>query len=292
MNPGTVRAAGAVLWRDGERDREVVLVRRPDRGDWTLPQGELKNGEHPIIGAVREVEEETGLPPVLGRRLPARQQLKDGRPRRVEWWAATSERLLEVEDVEWVPIGEARERLTHDHDVQVIDDFRAGPAETFPIILLRHLSAGDKRSWPGSDLLRPLDEVGRADALALPRMLNTYGNPRVVSSATARCTESLLPYTVECDAPMRTERAFTVGRGGRGYEVEEAREGFARILDEGLPTVVCTHGELIPELITEALTRMGAPLPRQRGLRKGSFWVLHVSVDGALAGVERHDVRG
>lgn len=304
MNPGgylePIRAGGAVLWRDGANGREVVLIRRPNRGDRTLPKGKLKNGEHPIGGAVREVEEETGLVPVLGRRLPTQRYLKDGWPKQVEWWAATPrnpggeidyEPNDEVESVEWVPVGQAREKLTYAHDAKVIDDFRAGPARTFPIILLRHLAAGDKRAWNGSDLLRPLDETGRAEALSLPRVLCAYGDLRAVSSAAARCTESLLPYTVECDARMRTEPAFTVGRDGKGYEVDRAREAFARVLDEGLPTVVCTHGELVPELLTEALTRFGMPLSRQRGLRKGSFWVLHVSVDGALAAVERHHVR-
>ncbi|MEU3306746.1 NUDIX domain-containing protein [Nocardiopsis sp. NPDC006832] len=304
MNPGgylePIRAGGAVLWRDGANDREVVLIRRPNRGDWTLPKGKLKNGEHPIGGAVREVEEETGLVPVLGRRLPTQRYFKDGWPKRVEWWAATPrnpggevdyEPNEEIERVEWVPVERARERLTYAHDAKVIDDFRAGPARTFPIVLLRHLSAGDKRSWDGGDLLRPLDERGRADAMSLPRVLGAYGNLRALSSSAARCTESLLPYTVECDAGMRTEPAFTVGGGGREHEVARAREAFARVLDEGLPTVVCTHGELVPELLTEALTRFDAPLSQQRGLRKGSFWVLHVSVDGALAAVERHHVR-
>ncbi|MBE1460067.1 8-oxo-dGTP diphosphatase [Nocardiopsis terrae] len=295
-----IRAAGAVLWRDSSQGREVVLVRRPDRDDWTLPKGKLKNGEHPVIGAVREVEEETGLTPVMGRRLPPQRYLKDGWPKQVEWWAATPaqpggtidyEPNEEVEAVEWVPVGAARERLTYDHDVRVLDNFRAGPARTFPVVLLRHLSAGEKRAWNGDDLLRPLDGTGRADALALPRVLAAYGRPRAVSSSAARCTESLLPYTVECDVPMRTERAFTVGREGKGYEVEEAKEEFGRILAEGLPTVVCTHGELVPHLMTEALTLLGAPLSQQRSLRKGSFWVVHVSSDGALAGVERHAVR-
>lgn len=304
MNPGgylePIRAGGAVLWREGGNGLEVVLVRRPNHGDWTLPKGKPKNGEHPIGGAVREVEEETGLVPVLGRRLPTRRYLKDGWPKRVEWWAATPrnpggeidyEPNDEIECVEWVPVERAGERLTYAHDAKVIDDFRAGPARTFPIVLLRHLSAGDKRSWDGDDLLRPLDETGRADALALPRVLGAYGNLRAVSSSAARCAESLLPYTVECDTGMRTEPAFTVGRGGRGNEVARAREAFTRLLDDGLPTVVCTHGELVPELLTEALTRFDAPSPQRRGLRKGSFWVLHVSVDGALAAVERHHVR-
>ncbi len=295
-----IRAGGTVLWRRSGAGTEVVLIRRPARDDWTLPKGKLKNGEHPIIGAVREVQEETGLTPVLGRRLPPQRYLKDGWPKQVEWWAATPaepggaidyQANEEVDRVEWVPVAEAGARLTYDHDVQVLDTFRAGPAETFPVILLRHLSAGEKRTWDGSDLLRPLDEVGRADALALPRVVGAYGRPDVVSSAAARCTESVLPYTVEGDVRLRTERAFTVREGTPSYDVEAAREAFGRILDAGRPAVVCTHGELVPDLMEEALTRLGAPITQQLGLRKGSFWVLHVAA-GALAGVERHAVRG
>jgi 8-oxo-dGTP diphosphatase len=295
-----IRAGGAVLWRPGVNGgTEVVLIRRPLRDDWTLPKGKLKNGEHPIIGAVREVQEETGLTPVLGRRLPPQRYLKDGWPKQVEWWAATPAEpggIIdykpndEVDAVEWVPIDEACERLTYEHDADVLDNFRAGPAHTFPVILLRHLSAGEKRNWTGHDLLRPLDETGRADALALPRVLGAYGRPRVVSSAAARCTESMLPYAVECDAPMRTERALTVRDGV--YDVEEARDAFRSLLAEGMPSAVCTHGELVPQLLTEALEWLGAPTPQQSGLRKGSFWVVHVSSEGTLAGVERHAARG
>ncbi|WP_047869829.1 NUDIX hydrolase [Nocardiopsis sp. RV163] len=298
-----IRAAGALLWRDGAGGTEIVLVRRPDRGDWSLPKGKLKSREHPVTGAVREVVEETGLTPVLGRRLPPQRYLKDGWPKQVEWWAATTADPSagidyppndEVDLVEWVPVEEARDRLTYDHDVRVVDNFLAGPADTFPVILLRHLSAGDKGAWTDDDLLRPLDGTGRSDALSLPRVLGAYGRPRVVTSAAARCTESLLPYTVEYDVPARTERAFTIRTSpdGSAYGAAEAREAFARVLAEGRPTVVCTHGELVPQLMAEALTRLDAPFSQQLGLRKGSFWVVHVTArGGGLAAVERHAVR-
>lgn len=296
-----VRSGGALLWREGAEGVEVVLVRRSGRGDLTLPKGKLKDGEHLVAGAVREVVEETGLTPVLGRRLPPQHYLKDGWPKRVEWWAATPaggsgeiDRLPdeEIDLVEWVPAGRARTRLTHDHDVEVLDHFLAGPAETFPVVVLRHMSAGDRHTWEGDDLLRPLDAVGRADALALPPLLGAYGEFRVVTSAAARCAESVLPYTVRSGMTARTERAFTV-LDGHGPDREAARGAFARVLGEGLPTVVCTHGELVPDLVEEGLTRLGAPVPRQLGLGKGAFWVLHVSVPGGeLVSAERHGVGG
>jgi ADP-ribose pyrophosphatase YjhB (NUDIX family) len=46
------------------RDGRVLMLRRarePRRGAWDLPGGFLEADEHPSIGAVREVREETGL---------------------------------------------------------------------------------------------------------------------------------------------------------------------------------------------------------------------------------------
>jgi 8-oxo-dGTP pyrophosphatase MutT (NUDIX family) len=43
-----------------DQDR-VLLVQRADNGRWTLVTGCLEPGEQPAVGAVREVEEETGV---------------------------------------------------------------------------------------------------------------------------------------------------------------------------------------------------------------------------------------
>lgn len=39
----------------------MLLVRRSDNGQWTLVTGCLEPGEQPAAGALREVEEETGV---------------------------------------------------------------------------------------------------------------------------------------------------------------------------------------------------------------------------------------
>jgi ADP-ribose pyrophosphatase YjhB (NUDIX family) len=53
-------AAAALVVHDGQ----VLLVRRtnePFRGRWTLPAGFVDAGEDPMVAAVRECREETGL---------------------------------------------------------------------------------------------------------------------------------------------------------------------------------------------------------------------------------------
>jgi 8-oxo-dGTP diphosphatase len=58
-------AAYALVLRDGDGGREVLLTRNsargPHPGSWTLPGGGIDHGEEPRDTVVREVREETGL---------------------------------------------------------------------------------------------------------------------------------------------------------------------------------------------------------------------------------------
>jgi predicted NUDIX family NTP pyrophosphohydrolase len=60
-------SAGILGWREGESGLEVLLVHpggpffaRKDAGAWSIPKGELSEGEEPLSAALRELEEETG----------------------------------------------------------------------------------------------------------------------------------------------------------------------------------------------------------------------------------------
>jgi 8-oxo-dGTP pyrophosphatase MutT (NUDIX family) len=131
----TVRAAGGVVHRlDGDGGLEVVLVHRPRYDDWSLPKGKLLPGERDEDGALREVEEETGLRCTLGRELPAsRYRDQRGRPKIVRYWAmrplgGTFGPHAEVDEIRWLPLVAAEEALTYERDREVLRDFAAdGP---------------------------------------------------------------------------------------------------------------------------------------------------------------------
>lgn len=55
------RAGVVVVVRHPDLHRVMVFERADSPGSWQLPQGGLKAGETPIEGALRELEEETGL---------------------------------------------------------------------------------------------------------------------------------------------------------------------------------------------------------------------------------------
>ncbi|MEY2424399.1 MAG: 8-oxo-dGTP diphosphatase [Acidimicrobiaceae bacterium] len=127
MTAAVVRAAGGVVLRSSERGPEVAVVHRPRYDDWSLPKGKRDPGETDEQCAVREVEEETGLRCALGRELlPTRYVDRKGRPKVVRYWDMTvvgSRPFVandEIDDLVWLPVGEAVDRLSYPHDAEVL----------------------------------------------------------------------------------------------------------------------------------------------------------------------------
>ncbi len=125
---GVVRAAGGVVWRRSDRgDLEVVLVHRPRYDDWSLPKGKVDPGETDEEAAVREVREEASLTAAIGPELPTTTYLdRSGKHKRVRYWAMTVTAgepagANEVDVARWVPLEEARGRLSYARDVQLLD---------------------------------------------------------------------------------------------------------------------------------------------------------------------------
>jgi phosphohistidine phosphatase SixA len=122
------------------------------------------------------------------------------------------------------------------------------------VILLRHAWAGDRESWDGDDLLRPLDERGRRQALAL-RALDV---DRIVSSHYFRCIETVVPLAATRMHAIEIDRRLAEGAGRSALELLAELDG----------GVACTHGDVIEELLG-------------RGLEKGAAAIVDV-VDGAV----------
>jgi len=126
-----VRAAGGVVLRDGRAGVEVAVVHRPRYDDWSLPKGKLDPGESFAAGALREVEEETGLSCELGAELsPARYRDARGRPKLVRYWLMRVRGGAfapndEVDALEWMPLAEASARLDYEHDRRLLAEVRA-----------------------------------------------------------------------------------------------------------------------------------------------------------------------
>lgn len=115
--------------RDGDGALEVLLVHRPRYDDWTLPKGKLHRGESHEEGALREVEEETGLRCELGRELPSSHYRdQKGRAKVVRYWTmrpldGAFQPHEEVDDARWLTLADADAELTYDRDREILHAF-------------------------------------------------------------------------------------------------------------------------------------------------------------------------
>lgn len=121
-----VRAAGGVVLRESEAGIEVAVVHRPRYDDWSLPKGKLDEGESFERGALREVEEETGLVCELGEELESvRYHDRKGRSKVVRYWLMRVEKGSfeindEVDELLWLSPRAAVGKLDYDHDRRLI----------------------------------------------------------------------------------------------------------------------------------------------------------------------------
>lgn len=157
------RSAGILLYRtDGDDGAEFLLVHpggpfwaKRDAGSWSIPKGQIEDGEDPRDCALRELGEELGAAPAL----EAAQLIELGSIRQragkvVEAWAAEAdfdpaELASNTFSLEWPP--------------------RSGQEREFPEV--------DRAEWFG--LERARGKILPAQAEFLDRLLAHLGQPQV-----------------------------------------------------------------------------------------------------------------
>ncbi len=193
-------------------------MHRPRYDDWTLPKGKLRGDESHEDGALREVEEETGLRCELRFPLPST-IYRDARDRlkQVRYWAM---RPLdgefspgdEVDEILWLEPAEAQRQVSYDRDRTVLRGF--GHDGSRPLLVVRHAWAGHRKHWDDDDTLRPLDDRGRLQSQRLIEQLEGHDFDRIASSPYVRC--------------MDTRRAAGGGSGPSRRGARRARRGPGR----------------------------------------------------------------
>ena len=136
-----------------------------------------------------------------------------------------------------------------------------------PLLLVRHAQARPRKEWDGEDRVRPLSPHGLRQAEGLVAIMGNFApRSRVLSSPSLRCLQTVgalalaLRLTVERTDDLREGQSSAAVSLVRALAGQEA--------------VVCTHGDVIAEILValadEDRIDLG-PNPRQA---KGSVWAL------------------
>jgi len=276
-----IQASGGLVWRPGEQGIDVALVHRPKYDDWSLPKGKRDPGEHPLCAALREVEEETGAQVVAGRPLGQSRYTVEGRPKRVQYWslrwrAGEFAPNAETDLLEWLPIEQAAARLKPDRDGLIVEELLRDPRPTRACVIVRHARAGRRSAWKGSDVDRPLDATGRAQARGIADLLAAYDLSRLSSSHVRRCLDTLAPYAATAGLTIDAEELFSES-GFPAHPVQAVDRALEIVGGTG-SVAICTQGGALPDLAVELCRRLGTTPAPMKPVRKGSLVVLHLTV--------------
>jgi 8-oxo-dGTP diphosphatase len=121
MARSPVLAAGGIVLRQGQTPL-VAVVRLRKGNEWCLPKGKLDHGETPRAAAEREVVEETGHDVAVHEFLGTLVYETRGGSKVVHYWrmeaglAPARELMRDVKAVDWLPLGEAVERLSRGYE--------------------------------------------------------------------------------------------------------------------------------------------------------------------------------
>lgn len=302
-----IEAAGAVVLRRGaDGGREVLVVHRPRYDDWSLPKGKVDPDEAVPATAVREVAEETGQTVRLLTPLDRHSYgSSKSAHKQVSWWIGhpvgepdplpaghrppeggkRDRRPPEIDEVAWLPLEVATDRLSYDQDHKLVDQAAEQPVTT-PLIVVRHAKAINRKDWDGDDADRPLRARGRVQSRRLVPLLTAYGVQQLISSPWTRCANTLQPYSLQARIAVTTLPILNEEQGcddpdGVAATMDELRE---LAVVEHRPIAVCGHRPVLPHMLS------ALDLP-DRPLGTAECVVVHLTDTGEVHAVEHHRPR-
>jgi len=136
------------------------------------------------------------------------------------------------------------------------------------VFLVRHADAKSRANWPHADESRPLTKKGVAQAEGLVDLLHQHPIKRVVSSPFVRCVETVTPLASKVGRDVEEHELLE-----EGSDPASTYELMRKLAHGPGDAVLCTHGDLVPELLRLA-TRDGLTMEDAPRWAKGSTWIL------------------
>ena len=152
--------------------------------------------------------------------------------------------------------------------------FVRGSATGRMVLLVRNASAVSRTIWEGDDVSRPLDACGWAQADELVRLLAHF-DPTVIRAADVRrCEQTVEPLAASLGISIDREQLLAETRfAERRAEVMTMVRTIGGTHD---CVVLCSQGEVIPDLVSRLSAQDDVDLPEPATSRKASVWALEL----------------
>jgi 8-oxo-dGTP diphosphatase len=275
----TILAAGAVLWRKGEKKKiEVLIIHRPKYDDWTFPKGKAEIGEPLIACAYREVLEETNIETAFGPYLGEVEYLTNDGKKKVSFWSAKviKEKEFnsnaEVDQLKWVEVTKVKELLTLDTDRKILEQFLRIEPDTKPLVLLRHAKAVTRDEWQGEDDDRPLDSYGQNQAKRLLAMYQVFNLEQIHSSDAVRCYDTVVAIAKSLN--IKLEVTGKLSESTFKKDKEKAFDYAKDLMKLNESVLLCSHNPILPKMLNK-LTKKSEVDADEGKLLPADGWVIH-----------------
>ena len=275
----TILAAGAVLWRKGEKKKiEVLIIHRPKYDDWTFPKGKAEIGEPLIACAYREVLEETNIETAFGPYLGEVEYLTNDGKKKVSFWSAKviKEKEFnsnaEVDQLKWVEVTKVKELLTLDTDRKILEQFLRIEPDTKPLVLLRHAKAVTRDEWQGEDDDRPLDSYGQNQAKRLLAMYQVFNLEQIHSSDAVRCYDTVV--AIAKGLSIKLEVTGKLSESTFKKDKEKAFDYAKDLMKLNESILLCSHNPILPKILNK-LTKKSEVDADEGKLLPADGWVIH-----------------
>ncbi len=136
-------------------------------------------------------------------------------------------------------------------------------------MVVRHAQAMSRTAWDGDDADRPLTERGvEQAALLVPRLLESKPT-RILSSPYLRCVDTVRPLASAAGLRLEVDPYLAEGYGRQAVKLVR------RLAASGEEAVLCSHGDVIPEILVTLANEDSVDLGPTPRVQKASVWVLY-----------------
>lgn len=138
-----------------------------------------------------------------------------------------------------------------------------------PVMVVRHAHALSRSGWEGDDAERSLSSRGVEQSRLLVGPLLELKPTRILSSPYVRCVETVRPLAEAAGLELELAESLAEGEGRAAVEL---LRGLAA---SGGTPVLCSHGDVIPDILVTLANEDRLELGPSPRVQKGSVWVLY-----------------